>query len=208
MAITAQGSKFYIGTGSGGAKTITALTQAYRAQVTSAAHGLNVGDRVTFASVGGMTQINALVGTILAKDTNTFVVDIDSRAFSAYTSGGTATPVQWTQIKDVNSFDWSDGEGSDIDITNLDDTAKKYLVGLTDPGTFSVELSVDTADAGQSACATAKASGLTKDFKLELPNGAVRTFQGIVKSMPESGGVDAKVAGSMNIRISGAVTRA
>lgn len=207
MAISAQGSKVYLGTGTGGAKTITALTQAFNAQVTSAAHGLAVGDRVTFASVGGMTQINTLTGTVLAKDTNTFVVNIDSRGFSAYTSGGTATPVTWTQIAGVNSFDWQDGEGSDIDVTTLDSTSKEYLVGLQDAGSLSLDINVETADAGQIAAAAAKAAGTVKEFKIELPNAALRTFQGIVKSMPESGGVDAKVSGSMSIRITGAVTR-
>lgn len=208
MAISAQGSKVFIGTGTGSAKTITAISQAFRAQVTSSAHGLVVGDRVTFASVGGMTQINTLVGTILARDTNTFVVDIDTRAFSAYTSGGTATPVQWTQVGGVISFDRQDGEGSDIDVTDLDSTAKQYLVGLQDSGNLSLEINVKTADAGQAACAVAKAAASVKDFKVELPNGATRTFSGIVKSMPEQGGVDAKISGSLAIRITGPVVRA
>jgi len=208
MAIKAQGSKLFIGTGSGSAKTVTAITQAFRAMITSAAHGLVVGDRVTFAAVVGMTQINGLTGTILARDVNTFVVDIDTRAFTTYTSGGTATPVTWTQIAGVDSFDWQDGEGADIEVTDLDSTAKEFLTGLQDPGTFAVTLNVKTADPGQGACVTAKASGLTKDFKLELPNGATRTFAGQVKGMPESGGVDAKLSGSMNIRISGSVVRA
>lgn len=208
MAIKAQGSKLYIGSGTSGAKNITALTQAYRAQVTSNAHGLAVGDVVAFASVGGMTEINTLSGTVLAVDTNTFVVNIDSRAFSAYTSAGTATPTAFTQILGIVSFDWQDGEGSDIDATDLDSTSKEFLVGLQDPGTLSVELNVLTADTGQGACVAAKASGDTKAFKLTYPNGAIRTFDGIVRSMPESGGVDAKVSGSMSVRISGDVTRA
>lgn len=193
MAIKAQGSKFYIGTGTGGAKTITAITQAFRAQVTSAAHGLVVGDRVTFASVAGMTQINTLVGTILAQDTNTFCVNIDSRAFTTYTSAGTATPVTFTQVKGVDSFDWQDGEITEIDTTELEDSVKSSMSGLADPGAFTVNLNVLTTDAGQIACKTAKDSGLVKTFKLELSNAATRTFDGYVKAMPESGGVDAKV---------------
>lgn len=207
-AISAQGSKMYIGSGTTGAKTITAITQAYRAQVTSSAHALEVGDRVTFAAVVGMTEINTLVGTVIAKDTNTFVVNIDSRAFTAYASDGTATPVEWTQIKQVQTFSWEDGEGPDIDITDLDSTSKEYLVGLQDPGNFSVGLTVNSDDPGQVACVAAKTSGDIKDFKIELPNSKLRNFSGIVKSMPETGGVDSAFTGSMSIRISGEVTRA
>ena len=163
---------------------------------------------MTFASVVGMTEINGLTATVIAESTDTFIVDVDSRAFTSYSSAGTATPVEWTQIKQVQTFSWEDGEGSDIDITDLDSTSKEYLVGLQDPGNFSVGLTVYSDDPGQAACVAAKASGDIKDFKIELPNGKLRNFSGIVKSMPESGGVDSAYTGSMSIRISGDVTRA
>ena len=205
-AISAQGSQFFIGSGTSGAKTITAITQAYRAQVSSTAHALSLGDRVTFAAVVGMTEINALVGTVIAVDTDTFVVDIDSRDFTAYTSDGTATPVTWVQVTEVSTFSGFDGERSEIDVTNLDSTAKEYRLGLKDNGTFSVNLRVVHSDAGQTACTTALGSDAVSNFKLVLPNSEVGTFAGLVKSMPESGGVDAVYEGSMNIRVSGDVT--
>jgi hypothetical protein len=202
-AISAQGTTLHIGSGTSGAKTITAITAAYRAQVTSSAHGLAVGDRVTFAAVGGMTQINTLVGTVIAEDTNTFIVDIDSRAFSAYTSGGTATPVTWTQVTDIKTYNFADGERSEIDTTNLSSTSKEFLLGLQDNGTFEVTLNVYHADPGQAACRAAKGSATASPFKVTLPNSEVATFSALVKSMPESGGVDAVFEGSMSIRVTG-----
>lgn len=208
MAIKAQGTKFYIGTGTTGAKTITALTQAFRAQVTASGHGLTVGDIGAFASVGGMTEINGSSGVVVAAATNTFCVDIDTRAYTSFTTGGTYTPTAFTQVKKVDSFDWSPGEASDIDVTDFDSTAMEYLSGLPDNGSFQVNINVSTTDAGQAACAAALASGATKDFKLTFVNSATRTFQGTVRSMPESGAVNGKAAGQINIRISGDVTRA
>jgi hypothetical protein len=202
-AISAQGTTLHIGSGTSGAKTITAITAAYRAQVTSSAHGLAVGDRVTFAAVGGMTQINTLVGTVIAEDTNTFIVDIDSRAFSAYTSGGTATPVTWTQVKEISTFSFGSGERSEIDVTNLDSTAKEYRLGLKDQGNLEISLRVVHSDAGQTACQAALGSDAVSNFKITLPNTEVGTFSGQVKSMPESGGVDAVHEGSMTIRVTG-----
>ena len=73
------------------AKTITGITQAAQAVVTSAAHGLLATARVRFASVAGMTQINGLYATVLSVTTNTFTVELDTSAFTAYSSGGTAT---------------------------------------------------------------------------------------------------------------------
>lgn len=79
-------------------KTVTGITIASQAVVTSASHGYAVGDNVTLFSVGGMTQINGKILTITAVTTNTFTVDLDttdSSKYSVYTSGGiaVATPL-------------------------------------------------------------------------------------------------------------------
>ncbi|HWP59535.1 MAG TPA: ubiquitin-activating E1 FCCH domain-containing protein [Candidatus Acidoferrales bacterium] len=72
-------------------KNITGITQAASARVTtSTAHGLSVGDFVTFAGVGGMVEINgvrAKVKTIVSA--TQFDVEVNSSGFTAYTSGGT-----------------------------------------------------------------------------------------------------------------------
>jgi hypothetical protein len=52
----------------------------------------------------------------------------------------------------------------------------------------------------------AKASRDVQDFKVIFSDSSYATFQGFVKSAPISGGVDAKVDGSFNIRITGDVT--
>lgn len=72
-------------------RTITAITKAANAQVTSAAHGLVVGDVVNFHSVVGMLQINTLTGTVQSVvDANNFTVNINSVNFTTYASGGVA----------------------------------------------------------------------------------------------------------------------
>lgn len=69
---------------------ITAITQAASAVVTSASHGLAIGDTVLFRAVVGMTEINDLIGTVTAVGSvNSFTVNINSTGFSAYSSGGT-----------------------------------------------------------------------------------------------------------------------
>lgn len=82
-----------------GAKSVatgtTAITQAVAAQVTSTTHGLAVGDTVVFDSVVGMTQINSMVGVVLTvPDANTFTVNIDTTAFTAYSSGGNVSKAE------------------------------------------------------------------------------------------------------------------
>lgn len=71
--------------------TITAITQAGNARVTvSAPHGQAVGRSVYITGVVGMTEINDRAYTILAVDTNWVEIDVDSSAFTAYSSGGSA----------------------------------------------------------------------------------------------------------------------
>ncbi len=57
---------------------------------TSAPHGYAVGDYVTFASVGGTTEINGLSAKIIEIVSNiTFVIGLNVSTFGVYTSGGT-----------------------------------------------------------------------------------------------------------------------
>lgn len=80
------------------AQTITAITQAASAVVTvSTGGGTNpfaVGNTIAFAGVGGMTQINSVFGQVTAiggvTTAWTITTNINSSAFSAFTSGGTA----------------------------------------------------------------------------------------------------------------------
>jgi hypothetical protein len=67
---------------------ITNITQAAFAVVTSPNHNLVKNQFVKFTGVLGMTEINNLVGKVTSYTANTFTVDIDSSAFTAYTASG------------------------------------------------------------------------------------------------------------------------
>lgn len=72
-------------------KTITAITKANPAVVTSNGHGFNDGDRVFIESVVGMVELNKREFTVAGKTTNTFQLSgVDSSAFTTYSSAGTA----------------------------------------------------------------------------------------------------------------------
>lgn len=74
------------------AKTISGATQANPVQITAVAHGFSTGDVIQLASLGGMTQLNSKLFTITVTGVDTFTLDgVDGTAFTAYTSGGSAT---------------------------------------------------------------------------------------------------------------------
>jgi hypothetical protein len=70
--------------------TITAITQANPAVVTSAAHGLKTGDSVLITQTTGMLQIAGVVYTVTVIDVNTFSINVDSSGFAAPATAGFA----------------------------------------------------------------------------------------------------------------------
>ena len=70
------------------AKTITAISNANPAVVTSAGHGLQTGNNVLL-NVAGMTQLHGYNGPVTKIDSNRFSLDgVNSTAFGTFTSGG------------------------------------------------------------------------------------------------------------------------
>jgi hypothetical protein len=205
-AISAQGSTFQVNTATAGAKAITAAAVGNPTIFTSAAHGLQNGDVIVFAAIVGTIAalFNGLQFIVTNKTTNTFAIDIDSTGL-AYTSGGTATPQTWTTVANVKTFTGPDGAATVIDVSNLLSAAKEKRMGLPDEGNFTIEVDMDTLDAGQSAMLTARSAQTQKQFKLTLPNANTATFSGYVTKIAASGGVDAVLKRSIEMAITGAV---
>lgn len=211
-AISAQGSKLEISGATGAAKTITGVQLSNPVVITATAHGLKPGDVVTVASVGGTTQLNGIQAVVEYVTANTVALaNINAVAMTAYTSGGTLTPVQWTKIGGLKSFSGFDGQANEIDTTDLDSTAEEIILGIARYGSFTIELNKkfdDTTaaeDPGQLALSAAFTANSRRNFRLTLPNGKTRTFDAYVRANPLSGGVDAVPTSSVPLRITGPV---
>lgn len=73
------------------AKTITAISKAATAVVTSNSHGFQNGDKVMITSVAGMTEVNNRVFTVANQTAHTFELSgVNSTAYTTYSSGGSA----------------------------------------------------------------------------------------------------------------------
>jgi hypothetical protein len=70
-------------------RSITGITKAASAVVTVGSHTFVVNESVYFSGNAGMTEINGLRGTITSTDATHITVNINSTAFSTWTSGGT-----------------------------------------------------------------------------------------------------------------------
>jgi hypothetical protein len=204
-ARNAQGAVLTVGA-TGSAKTITAITQANPAVVTATAHGFTEGTIVVFSSVTGMTQMNARVCVVRNVTANTFeAAGIDSTSFSAYASGGSATPNAVT-VGNFKSWNGYDGQNSEIDVTDLSSTAKQFRAGLYDPGQLQITVQYlhNTADQGQDALRASQiASGPASSFVLTFKDGKTITATGFVKQFSNSGQVDGVVESNITIRLTG-----
>lgn len=108
-------------------KTITAITQAAQAVVTvGSSHGFVTGDLVHFTGVGGMVEINDLVGEVVGTAATTVTVDLDTQEFTAFTTGGLATSYADTS----DAYDWT-GEFDvpvRFDLDNMQLTQEDVLI--------------------------------------------------------------------------------
>ena len=132
---------------------------------------------------------------------------IESQGFLVEIGNGDS-PLTYTEVKEVQTFTAFDGSAAEIDVTNLQSTAKEFRMGLQDNGNFSMDLNYLPADAGQVLVRAAKASRVIQDFRLTFSDATTATFQGFVTTAPRTGGVDGVVETSFTIRISGDVTDA
>lgn len=106
------------------ASPITGITQATSAVVTITNAPFRLGQVVIFSGVVGMTQINGLAGTITAINygASTMTVNINSTAFTAYSSAGTVALANFLGIT-PGTLQLSDGTNTYTD-ANKDGTVQ------------------------------------------------------------------------------------
>lgn len=209
MAIKSQTASLSVSSASAATKTITGITSASPCVVTSATHGYTQGQIVTIAGVVGMPQINPSGGfgvyVVDLPATNTFnLKGVDATSFGSYVSGGLASLQTMTSVGSVTNLVGFDGQASEIDVTNLQSTAKEFLVGLQDFGNVTLTIWLVT-DTGQLRLRTIKTTAAVAAFSIGLSDGTVAAFAALVKQFSfDAGGPDSAVKGNVTLRVTGA----
>lgn len=206
--ISAQGSTLSISTGTGTAKTISAVTVGNPTILTIAAHGLGNGDVGAIAGLTGADAalLNGLTFVVTNKTTNTIAVNVDTTGKAVTPGTGTFTPQLFTKINGVKSFSGLDGAAGELDTTDLDSVAMEYMAGLRDEGKFGYECKILNSDPGQLAVRAARSSSTVRSIKLALPDATTASFSVIVKSVPLTGAMNTVLNGSVDMKITGPVT--
>ena len=210
-AISAQGTVVQIATGTGGAKSASAIALGYPTIITATSHGLANGDvfAATLFTGTNAASINGYNWTVLYKTTHTVAIALDSTALTITFTGGTLTPVTYTAVGNVKTIsDIESGSASEIDVTHLASTAKEFRLGLVDNGSFSMAMDHANSDAGQAALQARRLDGVVVNMKVILPSGTTPTasFSALVKKFSKSAAVDGVVGATCDVRVNGAVT--
>jgi hypothetical protein len=99
QTIVANNGRYYVGSIqtaiSATVASISGATSANPIVFQASSHGFTSGDSVTFAALPGDfgTNLNGTARTVTVTDSNHFSVPVDGSAYTAYSSGGTATRV-------------------------------------------------------------------------------------------------------------------
>ena len=169
-------------------KTITGISKAASAVVSSTAHGLNAGDVVLIHSVNGMGQINYRQATISSVNANDFTIPIATDiqvdsidVFDDYSSGGKARLIAFdiSGITKANPgvVTTTSAHGlSNGDIVYLEDTTGMpevdgtyQTVANVGPNTFEIEACLGhTAAATAGLAAPVKAHGLNSSSYITI----------------------------------------
>ncbi len=126
----------------------------------------------------------------------------------AITGQGTKFKIGISDIAEINSISGPTMSRETIDVTVLSDTDgyRKFIPGLRDPGTISLDMNF--TEAGWKEMKDLFESDEESAFSIELPPGANSTtisFSGFVTECPIEIPIGDKITASVTIQISGEV---
>lgn len=102
------------------------------------------------------------------------------------------------------------GSATVIEASNLDSTAREFIMGLPDEGEITLELNFDPDDTEHDKLEDVRASRTLTQFKITMTDTTptTYTFSGYVLSVSKNFVIDDLVKASVTIRVSGAVVKA
>jgi hypothetical protein len=187
-------------------QSITAITKANPAVVTSTAHGLAEGDVVRITGVVGMTELNGGLYVVDNVTTNTFeLFGVDSTGYGSYTSGGTASEATFSNWCELTGYNRQGGAKTENNASSLCSTAQEYELGLPDFGTTQFDYFFAPQTAIQLAIKALDTNGERTAVKVVLPNSGGSMVQlGYVQQMSEQAAVNGLWTASVTLRNTGA----
>jgi hypothetical protein len=187
------GSTIQVGIGDEGSSgtPITAISLANPAVVTAAGHSAVLGDVVKITDVVGATQFNNNMYAVDDPLTTTFeLAGEDNSMGTAYTSGGIAAEVLFSEFCELTGAAQAGGGADQEEVTTICSTAKEFEQGLGDAGTLTLDFNFAPLTPVQAVLRAAEQTGAKVATKITLPNdGGIVIMIGTVQTTSFNGAV-------------------
>ncbi len=178
-----DGSVLTIATAYGASKPVTAVSNAAPSVATAAAHGVTNGGFFEFSS--GWFRANERI--FRAADVTTDSLEIEglnatnTDNYPAGTGAGSLRPITaWTQITQVLEFTTSGGDQQYSNFSFLEEDFERQLPTVTSAQSLTLGIADDPSLSGYQALKAASDDRKLVALKLQLRNGAVIVYNGIV----------------------------
>ena len=189
------------------AKTVSAITAASPAAVTSTSHGLSAGAIGYFSGVSGMVNLEGQAASVQGVSTNAFNAEgINSTSFPAFSGTCSFTPVStWSTLGNATQYSIGGGDANDVDQTVLIDDIQQLTPGILSAQTVQITGLSAAQTAGMLKCAQAAFDQTALVFRVTLKDGQRRVFRGIPALPSEDGSVGQSISGAFSVRVIGRV---
>lgn len=117
------------------------------------------------------------------------------------------SPPSFSDIPEIRTIGGPDGSAPTIDVTDLDSTAREYVLGLKDEGAFSLGIMYIPANAVHAQLRSAWANRTRLAFRVTFTDTGttVWEFDGFVTGFSQQAAVDTVVEATVGIKITGAI---
>ena len=117
------------------------------------------------------------------------------------------SPPSYAAIPEITTIGGPDGSAPTIDVTDLDSTAREYVLGLKDEGAFSLSIHYIPANAVHAQLRAAWAARTKLRFQMIFTDTGttVWEFSGYVTGFAGNAAVDTVIEATVGIKITGAI---
>ena len=122
----------------------------------------------------------------------------------------TANASTYTDVAEVYDITPPQAMDDEIEVTHFKspDGTKEFIGGLTDPGECTFSLNYIPGGPAETMLLEAKGTRKPRAFKLTWPNGAVWTFDCLVRGFQPTAPLNDRLTAEVTGRVSGSVVRA
>lgn len=121
---------------------------------------------------------------------------------------GSGSPVSYSDIPEIKTFNGPGGAGQVIDVTDLDSSAMEKIMGLPDEGQLTFDINYIPDNAVHASLRTARDNQTLTPFKITFTDDSATewTFNAYVTGFTVTGGVNAALNASVTLEITGDIS--